>query len=64
MAGVSASRLILPVPIIPSRNMIYPKVQGVDSTLEPDIYDTIINKSTTMTARLIQDQCKISVRDP
>jgi len=44
--------------------MIYPKVQGVDSTLEPDIYDTIINKSTTMTARLIQDQCKFSVRDP
>jgi hypothetical protein len=44
--------------------MVYPKVQGVDSTLEPDIYDTIINKSTTITARLIQDQCKISVREP
>jgi len=33
--------------------MVYPKVQSVDSTLEPDVYDTIINKSTTITAQLI-----------
>ena len=45
MAGVSASRLMLPVPIIPSRNMVYPKVQSVDSTREPAIYDTVINRA-------------------
>jgi hypothetical protein len=44
--------------------MVYPKVQSVDSTLESDIYDTIISKSTTITARTIQDQGKISVRGP
>jgi len=60
MAGVSASRLMLPVPIIPSRNMVYPKAQSVDSTLEQAIYDTIIKKSSTITVRTIPDQYQIS----
>ena len=59
MAGVSASRLMLPVPIIPSRNMVYP--QSAKRRFYPRASHLQYghNKPSTITARTIPDQCQI-----